>query len=81
MSADTSVVFSENTEILQSDIEECRKLIGQPLRIMQHNREATLDTIRNYAHGIGDDNPLWCDEEYAAKSVHGGVVGPPTFYY
>ena len=23
--------------------------------------EATRDNIRHYAHGIGDDNPLWCD--------------------
>ena len=28
--------------------------------------EATRDNIRHYAHGIGDDNPLWCDPAYAA---------------
>ena len=78
---EADAVFSENTGIELSDIEDCRALIGQPLRILQHNREATIDTIRNYAHGIGDDNPLWCDEDYAAKSVHGTVVGPPSFYY
>ena len=27
--------------------------------------EATRDGIRHYAHGIGDDNPLWCDPAYA----------------
>ena len=30
--------------------------------------EATRDNIRHYAHGIGDDNPLWCDPGYAAKT-------------
>ena len=25
--------------------------------------EATRDNIRHYAHGIGDDNPLWCDPD------------------
>ena len=30
--------------------------------------EATRDNIRHYAHGIGDDNPLWCDPDYAAKT-------------
>ena len=28
------------------------------------NYEATRDGIRHYAHGIGDDNPLWCDPAY-----------------
>ena len=35
--------------------------------------EATRDNIRHYAHGIGDDNPLWCDPEYAAKTKFGDV--------
>jgi acyl dehydratase len=43
--------------------------------------EATRDNIRHYAHGIGDDNPLWCDPGYAARSVHGGIVAPPSFLF
>ncbi|MEE9280768.1 MAG: MaoC family dehydratase N-terminal domain-containing protein [Myxococcota bacterium] len=43
--------------------------------------EATRDAIRHYAHGIGDDNPLWCDPEYAARSTHGGIVAPPSFVF
>ena len=35
--------------------------------------EATRDNIRHYAHGIGDDNPLWCVPEYAAKTKFGDV--------
>ena len=35
--------------------------------------EATRDAIRHYAHGIGDDNPLWCDPEYAAGTRFGGI--------
>ena len=34
--------------------------------------EATRDNIRHYAHGIGDDNPLWCDPAYAARTRFGG---------
>ena len=34
--------------------------------------EATRDNIRHYAHGIGDDNPLWCDPGYAARSATAG---------
>ena len=43
--------------------------------------EATRDNIRHYAHGIGDDNPLWCDPVYAAKTRHGGIVAPPSFLF
>src|SRR3981189_3095644 len=41
--------------------------------------EATRDNIRHYAHGIGDDNPLWCDPQYASKTKYGDVVAPPSF--
>ncbi|MEE8471976.1 MAG: MaoC family dehydratase N-terminal domain-containing protein [Dehalococcoidia bacterium] len=44
------------------------------------NVEATKDAIRHFSHGIGDDNPLWCDEEYARKS-QGGLMAPPCFLY
>src|SRR6201982_2419162 len=43
--------------------------------------EATRDNVRHYAHGIGDDNPLFCDPAYAARTVHGGVIGPPSFVF
>lgn len=43
--------------------------------------EATRDNIRHYAHGIGDDNPLWCDPGYAAKTRYGGIVALPSFLF
>lgn len=43
--------------------------------------EATRDNIRHYAHGIGDDNPLWCDPAYAAKTAHGGILALPSFLF
>ena len=43
--------------------------------------EATRDNIRHYAHGIGDDNPLWCDPDYAAKTTYGGIVALPSFLF
>ena len=43
--------------------------------------EATRDNIRHYAHGIGDDNPLWCDPDYAARTRHGGIVALPSFLF
>jgi len=35
--------------------------------------EATRDNIRHYAHGIGDDNPLWCDPDYAPKTTKAAI--------
>ncbi|HEX2943353.1 MAG TPA: MaoC family dehydratase, partial [Rhodopila sp.] len=43
--------------------------------------EATRDNIRHYAHGIGDDNPLWCDPDYAAKTRYGGIIALPSFLF
>jgi acyl dehydratase len=38
--------------------------------------------VRRWAlYSTGDDNPLWSDEEYARRSVWGGVIAPPTFLY
>lgn len=39
--------------------------------------EATRDGIRHFAMGIGDENPLWLDEDYAKKSVQGTLCAPP----
>ncbi len=45
------------------------------------NEVCTKDAIRHYAHGLGDTNPLWTDEEYAKKSRWGSLIGPPCFLY
>lgn len=62
-------------------VAEAVALEGTPLRIEQWNQEATLDTIRHYAWGIGDNNPLYCDEDYAARGRFGSIVAPPSFLH
>ena len=37
-----------------------------------------LPVIENWVEAIGDANPVYTDEEYAAASVHGGLVAPPA---
>ncbi|HEX3930525.1 MAG TPA: MaoC family dehydratase N-terminal domain-containing protein [Nocardioides sp.] len=38
--------------------------------------------VRRWAHySVGDDNPLWSDEEYARRTRWGGMIAPPTFLY
>jgi acyl dehydratase len=69
--------------ITDSALESLRRLIGVPIAdtVEPWCHEVTRDNIRHYAHGIGDDNPLWCDPEYAAKTRYGRLVAPPTFVF
>src|SRR5947209_8362605 len=62
-------------------LEEARRMLGQEFRIEQWNHEASRDVIRHYAWGVGDDNPLFCDPDYAARTRHRTIVAPPTFLY
>jgi acyl dehydratase len=60
---------------------EAGRMLGEEFRIEQWNEEASKDVIRHYAWGIGDDNPLYTDAAYAAKTRWGRIVAPPTFLY
>src|SRR5690606_5136592 len=42
---------------------------------------ATKDAIKHWAWGIGDDNPMWLDPDYAARGPYGCIIAPPTFLY
>lgn len=74
-----STVFENNATITDEMVEAARALIGKELRLWQYNEFASYDTIRHYAFGIGDDNPLWCDETYAAKTKYKVQLAPPLF--
>ena len=69
--------------ITDHGLAELRKRIGVPITntLEPWCYEATRDNIRHYAHGIGDDNPLWCDPDYAAGTHHGGIIAPPSFLF
>src|SRR4030042_3409579 len=45
-----------------------------------HLREVERGAIRRYAESVGDDNPLYNDEEYAKKTKYGGIISPPGFF-
>ena len=69
--------------ITDAAMDDLRKRIGVKIgrTLEPWCYEATRDNIRHYAHGIGDDNPLWCDPDYAASSPYGGIVAPPSFIF
>lgn len=77
---DVKEEFERNTgaELTDSDIERARVLLGVDLASKQHEHisTATYDSIRNFALGVGDDNPLYVDEEYGATTRWGSQIAP-----
>ncbi len=77
--------MSENRfpKITEEGLADLRERLGVKITntIEPWNYEATRDAIRHYAHGIGDDNPLWCDPEYAATTSFGDVIALPSFLF
>lgn len=69
--------------ISDAALDDLRKRIGVKIgrTLEPWCYEATRDNIRHYAHGIGDDNPLWCDPEYARTTPYGEIVAPPSFIF
>ena len=49
-------------------------LEGSPVTV-----EVEKGAIIKFAQAIGDDNPLFNDEEKARRSRYGGLIAPPTF--
>src|ERR1700704_6265492 len=70
-------------KITEEGLEDLRKRIGVPITdtVEPWNYEATRDGIRHYAHGIGDDNPLWSDPAYAEKTRYGTIIALPSFLF
>jgi acyl dehydratase len=80
MTAETKRHFPKITE---QALDALRSRINMPIEntLEPWCHEATRDNIRHYAHGIGDDNPLWCDPAYAAKARFGEIVALPSFLF
>jgi acyl dehydratase len=80
ISADSAERFAKITD---EALEGLRSLIGIPIAVSVEPwcYEATRDNIRHYAHGIGDNNPLWCDPKYASGTAYGTIVAPPSFVF
>lgn len=64
--------------ITPEKVDKARQRIGIPgkHRHIPFNLEAHPDTIRHYVNGCGDDNPLFCDAEYAGSSRWQGITAP-----
>jgi len=65
--------------ITEEGIAALRADIGRTSTLPQFNEYASSDTIRHFALGRGDDNPLFCNAAYAANALYGSLVAPSTF--
>lgn len=65
--------------ITDDGVARLRSRIGipEPHPVRAHYGRPGADAFRHVAAAYGDDNPLWCDEEYAAGTRWKGLVAPP----
>jgi acyl dehydratase len=73
------VTFELAADIAEAPLAEIEAMEGNPIRVEQWNHEASWDAVRHYAWGLGDDNPLFCDPDYAEATPHGTLLAPPTY--
>lgn len=76
MTAEPSRAFQKlsDSSVAELRTEIGKEIVGRPGFI----REATEDSIRHFADGIGDQNPLWLDPEYCQKTRFKQLLAPPT---
>jgi acyl dehydratase len=79
VSTGSTAVFNLAGDIDDLGYTAVEALDGTPIRVEQWNNEASWDSIRHYALGLGDDNPLFCDPAYAERTPYGTLLAPPTF--
>ncbi len=71
--------MEHSSRLTDAAIDELRADIGVEVELPQFNTEASPDGIRHFALGRGDDNPLYCDRDYARTTRWGDLLAPPSF--
>lgn len=71
---------TETGRITDEAVKQLRGRIGipQPHPVAPHYLSPDTDTFRIVALAYGDDNPLWCNPDYAAASRWGEPIAPPS---
>jgi acyl dehydratase len=68
-------------KIDEASLAEARRHLGVKRPLRPWNTTVSNDTIWHFAMGLGDDNPLFNDPEYARGTRWGGLIAPPTYLY
>ena len=75
---------SNEGRITEEGLKQLRDMDGTKLRISKMrigNELVCKETIKRFVDGIGDTNPLWQDESYAAKTRYKTIVAPSSWLY
>jgi 3-hydroxybutyryl-CoA dehydratase len=51
---------------------------GEPRKTLPY--QLTRDAIQLYCRSVGEDHPLYFDEDYAKKTPYGGLIAPPSIH-
>jgi acyl dehydratase len=72
--------LAENGRITDEGVARLRARIGipEPHPMPPFYAQPTHDTFRNVAIAYGDDNPLWCDPAYGAKTRWEDAIASPA---
>ena len=58
---------------------EVRAYVGREVSAPKRGKDdVNLAMIRHWTEVTGDENPVYHDPEFAAKSSKGGIIAPPT---
>lgn len=67
-------------KITEAEMERIGKRVGAWLEMKPVWRDATRDAFRIVARAVGNTNPLFQDEEAAARTRWGGMIGFPMMW-
>jgi acyl dehydratase len=73
---------AEFGKITEAGVERLKSRIGVERKgssmLRRKPLHLTRDTIRRFATGLGEDNPLYRNPEYAGESRFGTIIAPPS---
>lgn len=70
---------SGDARITPEALAALRARVGVEFPTKPWNTVAAADTMRHFAEGIGDDNPLFTDPTYGAATRWGAMIAAPTY--
>ena len=69
----------ERSELQAAEfLESLREGVGISGAIHITPDDVNQPMIRHWCDAMADFNPVYTDPDFAAKSVHGGIVAPPS---
>jgi acyl dehydratase len=71
---------AQQWKLTDEDIEKAKLLLGHDAAETRnlYITEASSNNMHNYANGIGDDNPLFCDPDYGKRTRWGSQIAAPS---